>query len=91
METRHDMRRASQGCTRRELLKAGVTAGITLSAGLLHRPGALWGGEAEQPKHGGILRVRGRDPVHFDPHLSINVRTQATLSTGSHEKVSKFA
>jgi hypothetical protein len=24
--------------------------------------------------------VRGRDPVHFDPHLSINVRTQSTLS-----------
>jgi peptide/nickel transport system substrate-binding protein len=24
--------------------------------------------------------VRGRDPVHFDPHLTINVRTQSTLS-----------
>ena len=24
--------------------------------------------------------MRGRDPVHFDPHLSINVRTQSTLS-----------
>ena len=40
----------------------------------------LWGAEAGQPKRGGILRVRGRDPVHFDPHLTINVRTQSTLS-----------
>src|SRR5215831_14889968 len=25
--------------------------------------------EAGQPKRGGILRVRGWDPPHFDPHL----------------------
>ena len=53
---------------------------MTLSARPLARPAVLWGAEAGQPKRGGILRVRGRDPVHFDPHLTINVRTQSTLS-----------
>src|SRR5262245_31902948 len=65
---------------RRDLLKAGLVAGMTLSARPLAGPAILWGAEAGQPKRGGILRVRGRDPVHFDPHLTINVRTQSTLS-----------
>src|SRR3989475_601511 len=68
------------GLRRRDLLKAGLAAGVTLSARSLAPPAALWGAEAGQPKRGGILRVRGRDPVHFDPHLTINVRTQSTLS-----------
>src|SRR4029453_1446437 len=29
---------------------------------------------------GGILRVRGRDPVHFDPHLTRDARTHSALS-----------
>jgi peptide/nickel transport system substrate-binding protein len=29
---------------------------------------------------GGIVRVRGRDPVHFDPHLTRNARTHTALS-----------
>ena len=41
---------------------------------------ALWGAEAGQPRRGGILRVRGYDPVHFDPHLTINFKTHNTLS-----------
>ena len=41
---------------------------------------ALWGAEAGQPKRGGILRVRGWDPPHFDPHLTINNFTNTTLS-----------
>ena len=44
-----------------------------------HAP-ALWATEAGQPKRGGILRVRGLDPPHFDPHLTFNVRTHTTLS-----------
>src|SRR6266571_5667828 len=32
------------------------------------------------PKRGGILRVRGRDAVHFDPHLTRNQRTHSVLS-----------
>ena len=65
--------------SRRELLKAGLAAGAALSAWPLYDPPALWGEEAGPPKRGGILRVRGRDPVHFDPHLTINFKTQTTL------------
>src|SRR5215813_9287940 len=72
--------RGTQGVRRRDLLKAGLTAGVTLAAWPLARPSSLWGAEAGQPKRGGILRVRGYDPPHFDPHLTLNVRTNATLS-----------
>jgi peptide/nickel transport system substrate-binding protein len=66
--------------SRRDLLKAGLAAGVTLSAWPVYTPALLWGGEAEPPKRGGILRVRGRDPVHFDPHLTRNNRTHTVLS-----------
>jgi peptide/nickel transport system substrate-binding protein len=66
--------------SRRDLLKAGLAAGAALSAWPVHAPTLLWGGEAEPPKRGGILRVRGRDPVHFDPHLTRNNRTHTVLS-----------
>jgi Bacterial extracellular solute-binding proteins, family 5 Middle len=36
--------------------------------------------EAGPPKRGGILRVRGYDPVHFDHHLTTNFKTNTTLS-----------
>src|SRR5215510_9915731 len=61
--------RNPQGVYRRDVLKAGLAAGVTLSALPLSHPAALWGAEAGQPKRGGILRVRGFDPPHFDPHL----------------------
>ena len=80
METRQARVQQTPGVRRRDLLKAGLAAGVTLSAWPLAHPAVLWGAEAGQPKRGGILRVRGRDPVHFDPHLTINVRTQSTLS-----------
>jgi peptide/nickel transport system substrate-binding protein len=66
-----------QGVRRRDLLKAGLVAGITMSAWPL-RP--AWSAEAGQPKRGGILRVRGYDPPHFDPHLTLNFKTNTTLS-----------
>jgi peptide/nickel transport system substrate-binding protein len=69
-----------QGMRRRDLLKAGLVAGVTLSAWPLARPAALWGAEAGPPKRGGILRVRGYDPPHFDHHLTLNVKTNSTLS-----------
>ena len=69
-----------QGVRRRELLRAGLAAGVTLSAWPLSRPPALWGAEAGQPRRGGILRVRGWDPPHFDPHLTISNYTHSTLS-----------
>ncbi len=80
METRQAQAQQAPGVCRRDLLKAGLVAGVTLSTGPLAGPVVLWGAEAGQPKRGGILRGRGRDPVHFDPHLTINVRTQSTLS-----------
>src|SRR5712691_3562958 len=72
--------RKSQGVRRRDVLKAGLAAGVTLSTWPLHQPPALWGAEAGQPKRGGILRVRGYDPQHFDPHQTLNFKTHTTLS-----------
>jgi peptide/nickel transport system substrate-binding protein len=80
METPQAHPRVIQGVRRRDLLKAGLAAGVTLSAWPLPRPQGLWAAEAGQPKRGGILRVRGYDPVHFDHHLTINFKTNTTLS-----------
>ena len=70
----------TQGVRRRDLLQAGLAAGVTLSAWPLARPAVLWGAEAGQPKRGGILRVWGSDPPHFDPHLILNAKTHNALS-----------
>jgi hypothetical protein len=58
-------RHTALGVSRRDLLKAGLAAGAALSAWPLSTPSPLWGGEAETPKRGGVLRVRGWDPPHF--------------------------
>jgi peptide/nickel transport system substrate-binding protein len=68
------------GVTRRELLKVGLAASVTLATWPLPHAPALGAEAAGPPKRGGILRVRGLDPVHFDPHLTFNVRTHTTLS-----------
>jgi peptide/nickel transport system substrate-binding protein len=65
---------------RRELLQAGLAAGMTLSAWPLSTPAPLWGEEAGTPRRGGTLRVRGGDLPHFDPHLTINNYTNYMLS-----------
>jgi len=62
--------------TRRDVLKSGLAAGAMLSAGPLARPRPV----AAQGKRGGILKVRGYDPPHFDPHLTLNFKTNTTLS-----------
>src|SRR5213593_3416501 len=80
METPQAHPRLIQGVRRRDLLKASLVAGATWSTWPLHRPQGLWAAEAGPPKRGGILRVRGYDPPHFDPHFTLNVRTNATLS-----------
>jgi len=80
METIHAKHRQAQSVSRRELLQAGLAAGVTLSTWPLHNPPALWGAAVGPPKRGGILRERGRDPVHFDPHLTRNARTHTVLS-----------
>ena len=66
--------------TRRALLHAGLAVSVTRAMWPLPHAPALWAAEAEQPERGGILRVRGWDPPHFDPHLTPNVRTHTTLS-----------
>src|SRR5438128_4797582 len=80
MGTQYPARHPVVRLSRRELLKAGLAAGATLSTWSLHRPPVLWGAEAGPPKRGGILRVRGYDPPHYDHHFTLNVRTNATLS-----------
>src|SRR5882724_5146534 len=80
METPQAHPRGMLGVRRRDLLKAGLAAGVTLLAWPLPRPYSLWAADAGQPKRGGILRVPGRDAPHFDPHLTFNVRTHTTLS-----------
>src|SRR6266571_2991428 len=70
----------TRGVRRRDLLKASLAAGVTLSAWPLAGPSVLWGAEAGQPKRGGTLRVRGWDPVHFDPELTRKFKTNTTLS-----------
>jgi len=62
--------------TRRDLLRAGLAVGATLSAEPLLAPGRL----QAQGKRGGILRARGYDPPHFDPHLAFNFKQSTTLS-----------
>jgi peptide/nickel transport system substrate-binding protein len=79
MDTPSTAQRTALHVTRRELLKAGLAAGITASAWPLYGPHALWGETAETPKRGGILRVRGFDPPHFDPHLITAAFTQSTV------------
>ena len=62
--------------SRRDLLRAGLAASAMLSAEPVLAPRQGWA----QPKRGGILRVRGYDPPHFDPHLTLNFKTNTTLS-----------
>jgi peptide/nickel transport system substrate-binding protein len=80
MEPSQTVPKTVQGLRRRDLLHASLMAGAALSTWSLCGAPVLWGAEARPPKRGGILRVRGLDPPHFDPHLTLNVRTNATLS-----------
>jgi peptide/nickel transport system substrate-binding protein len=80
MHTQHAYSHLAEGVSRRQLLQMGLAASLTVSAFPLSRPAPLWGTEAGSPRRGGILRVRGWDPVHFDHHLTLNARTNTTLS-----------
>ncbi len=80
MYTQRAYSHLAEGFSRRQLLQMGLVAGLTVSVLPLSRPAPLWGAEAVQPKRGGILHVRGYDPVHFDHHLTNNARTSTTLS-----------
>src|SRR5215475_9195350 len=78
MSSKHPYK--TPGMSRRELLKTGLAAGVTLSAFSFAQPPRACGAEAGQPRRGGLLRVRGYEPVHFDPHLTISFKTHTTLS-----------
>ena len=80
MHTQRAYSHCAAGFSRRELLHMGLAAGLTVSVLPLSRPAPLWGAEVGPPRRGGILRVRGYDPVHFDHHLTSNVKTNTTLS-----------
>jgi peptide/nickel transport system substrate-binding protein len=80
MHTQRACSHLAEGISRRELLQMGLAAGLTVSVLPFSPAATLWGGNAEQPKRGGILRVRGYDPVHFDHHLTNNAKTSTTLS-----------
>ena len=70
METLYPTRRTGQRLSRRGLLQAGLAAGVTLDLAAISSLDTV-GAEAGPPRRGGILRVRGWDPPHFDPHLTI--------------------
>ena len=80
MATRPTQHRTTQGMSRRQLLQTGLAAGATLATWPLYHSDAVWGAEAGAPKRGGILRARGWDPVHFDPHVTRNFKTHTALS-----------
>src|SRR5215813_8748158 len=80
METRQVHAQQAHGVCRRTLLKASLAASATLSVLPLCSPPALWGAEAGPPRRGGILRARGWDPPHFDPHLTRAFMTHTALS-----------
>jgi peptide/nickel transport system substrate-binding protein len=80
MHTQRVSSHHTTGISRRELLHRSLAAGLMMSTLPLLRPAPLWGAEAGPPRRGGILRVRGSDPVHFDHHLTLNAKTNTTLS-----------
>jgi peptide/nickel transport system substrate-binding protein len=80
MQSQHVYPQQAQDLNRRDVLKTGLAAGAALYTWSPFRVPALGGEAADPPKRGGILRVRGRDPVHFDPHLTRNARTHTVLS-----------
>ena len=65
---------------RRDVLKSGLATGAAFATWGLQAPAPLWSQNAAQPKRGGLLRVRGYDPVHFDHHQTTNFKTNTTLS-----------
>src|SRR5262249_62059737 len=55
-------------------------SGATAVTWPLYRPTVVWSADAGPPRRGGILRARGADPVHFDPHLTRSFTTNTALS-----------
>jgi peptide/nickel transport system substrate-binding protein len=64
--------------SRREVLQAGLVGSAALAGAHLAAP--QQGHAAAAPKPGGIARLRGYDPPHFDPHLNVSYRLHTLLS-----------
>ena len=62
--------------TRRDVLKLGGAA-LAAAGGAGLVPTAA---EAQTPKRGGVFRIRGEDPLGFDPQLTTAFRTMTNLS-----------
>jgi peptide/nickel transport system substrate-binding protein len=60
--------------SRRDLLKISSAAAV---AGLALDPRPA---PAQTPKRGGVLRLRGEDPIGFDPHMTTSFKTMTNLS-----------
>lgn len=73
---------------RRELLKLG---GAAIAAAAARSAVGLtpWAGAAEAPKRGGVFRIRGEDPLGFDPHQLVSSRTMTNLSF-THSRLLKI-
>jgi len=62
--------------SRRDLLKLGGAAvTVALTPGISAPP--AW---AQTAKRGGVLTIRGWDPPHFDPHLTVSYKTHIAYS-----------
>jgi peptide/nickel transport system substrate-binding protein len=72
--TRHP--RNDRSVSRRAFVGTGLGGGVALAGSSLLRPSPV----PAQAKRGGVLRVRGYDPPHFDPHLALNFKQSSTLS-----------
>jgi peptide/nickel transport system substrate-binding protein len=77
----------SSAMKRRDVLKmaGAAAAGILVDAALGLAPEAV---EPEAPRRGGVFRLRGEDPLGFDPHLTISFRTMTNLSL-THSRLVK--
>jgi peptide/nickel transport system substrate-binding protein len=66
---------ARSALSRRDLLKLGGGGAAVLASGL--SPSFAW---AQAPRRGGVLTMRGWDPPHFDPHLTVSYKTHIAYS-----------
>jgi peptide/nickel transport system substrate-binding protein len=70
--------------TRRDVLRLGGGAVVAASGAALVTPAA----DAQTPKRGGVFRIRGEDPLGFDPQLTTAFRTMTNLSL-THSRLVK--
>src|SRR5262249_33972802 len=76
MDTRRPDPEPDRGVTRRDFVAGGLAGGAALSVGPLLSPSPL----RAQAKRGGVLRRRGSHAPPFDPHTTLNFKTNTTLS-----------